>query len=339
MDVAYYYPEPIFAQDEGKQLQPLVLLFDAIGLLVPTFSQPSIYSHPYVSALHDNGILKVISPETAVTSQVAESVAEVILELLTAGAFERAHEEPESHWEPLSGSRIGLDAGSVGAEYMCSELVERGLAHEYPGGEAYYLPRQIRIAYLLILAQQRDNFAGVDGMTLHPTMSTHSYRGLEAAQSFIQLLDAPGMPTQSRATILGHDLTILDCDLSEIPLYELLAYKAENQDELTRYRANLREWALLLSLIDDEGERQAAQLDREREILEAAHDLRRSFRRAWATPNTAARFGVGVVGAGWSIATSNPVGAAIAGMGALASLVPGQQHRSAYSYLIRAGNI
>jgi len=312
---------------------------DGWGLLVPKSEEPLLYVHPYASALDAHGLLRIITPETAVTQAVAESIAEMILELLDAGAFAEIPTGDPRLWPRLSSSRLGLNADSVGAEYMCSVLAERGLARGSQKGDIYLLPYELRLAYLVLLAQHHRDFAGVDGMSLHPTLSPEHQGGLEAEHSFLKVLDSPGMPTKERAMLLGHDMTILDCDLSNVPLDEVISYKNDHQDDFARYRSSLHDMALKLSIIEDQSEREVALLDRERELLDAAHDLRRGLRLAWKTPKNTISFSLGIAGAAWSRANTNPIGAVVAGLGAAVALLPDEEHRSVYSYVVRASHL
>ena len=94
-----------------------------------------------------------------------------------------------------------------------------------------------------------------------------------------------------------------------------------------------RNFARELSLISA-GDRNRAFGDRQEELDELAADLRRKSRRVWRRP---ASFGLGLAGGFWTLATGNPIGAALSLGGLLArGLDKASNEAGAYSFLFSA---
>lgn len=336
-DVAYYYPEPFWRQGEGASIKALLLLFDGIGLLVPEpmGNGAGLLDPSLAEPLLDSGHLTLIRPETAITAEIAESVSEMVLELVAARAFEQPSNGP---FAALSKSRTGSYVLQEVSDYMTGVLIEHGLARESEDGFGIPMDRRVRLAYLYLLAQHSNSFAGTQDMRLHPVVADAGWGGEEFIDGFMDLLAYPAMPSAGRGVILGHDLEVIDVDLEGVPLDELFDYRAQNQPAYAAYAANIRDFALKLSLIDDPGERALALAAREIELREAAEALRHRLRRAWTKRATIRGVVLGVAGAAWgtALAGGNPAGGLMGGLSALSSFIPEKQTGNVYNYLLRA---
>jgi hypothetical protein len=141
----------------------------------------------------------------------------------------------------------------------------------------------------------------------------------------------------SRGQVVDFDLQVVGVDLDTIPLDEVLDFKRDSAGAHRRYMQNLRSFALELSLLDPT-DRKRALADRRSMLEEQADDLRRRTVKAWRSPKALGGFSLGIAGAAWSVATANPVPAALAALAAgLGMLPPGKAEGSAYSYLFDAG--
>ena len=333
--IAYFHPEPMWGYEDGNYIKSLLLLFDGLALLVPEYmgDLPSRLDPSIAEPLADLGLLTVIRPESAVTPEVAKDLSEMILELVTAGAFERT---PDGGFERLSSSRAGFNVAPELAGYMHQVLIEEGLAAESDDGLSIPMNPRVRLAYLLLLGQMSRRFAGVGDLDLHPVTPEQYYDHDESMFSaFLGLLGLPGMPSANKAVVLAHDLRVVDIDLHDVPLGEILDYRHQNEHDYTRYAADVRDFALKLSLIDDAYERQRALDARELELFEVAQTLRRRVRSAWSQPKTLTGVALGVAGAAWSLATGSFVPAGLAALGVAQRLLPDRPTGSAYNYIIR----
>lgn len=139
----------------------------------------------------------------------------------------------------------------------------------------------------------------------------------------------------SRGQVVAFDLEVVGVDLSTVPLDDVLAFRLENHGAHRRYMQHLRQFALELSLLG-EADRSRALVDRSNDLRDEARDLRERARASWRETKDVAGFGLGIAGAAWSLATQNPVPAALVALGAGLRMLPSKATGSAYSYLFQA---
>ena len=81
-------------------------------------------------------------------------------------------------------------------------------------------------------------------------------------------------------------------------------------------------------------EREAKFEQRQEELKDISHDLRKTYRVSWKTPFS---FGIGLVGAAWAANQGDPIAGALAALAAVPALIPDEpQEVGVYSYLISA---
>lgn len=133
--------------------------------------------------------------------------------------------------------------------------------------------------------------------------------------------------------VLG-DLAAVGIDFTEIPLQDLLDFRAEHGAQHRAYALAARRAALEISQADP-AERPVLEALRIQELAAAAEELD-SLRRQLLRPALATVFSV--LGAAWTVKQGDPVGALIAAAGAVAALPnwPTAPEVSAYSYLVEA---
>lgn len=293
-EIAYYYPEPFWLAREGGWIKNLLLLFDEIAILLPSYmGDRHVSADPTLAGpLEERGLLRVLEPETFIDDETAAKLTEAVGALVDGGAFDELP-EIEGYLE-LSKSRAVLatpkrtgDAGE--------EVRETGARH---------------------------------GLNLHPVTDASG-----AHESFCQLLELEPMP--SRGRVVDLDLQTVGLDLDDIPLDEVLDFKRDSDGAHRRYMKNLRSFALELSMLE-EVDRAKALADRQKELEEEAQDLRQRSLRAWRNLKDVSAFSLGMAGAAWSVATANPVPAALAAVGAGLKMLPSKADGGAYSYLFDA---
>ena len=209
-----------------------------------------------------------------------------------------------------------------------TKLIERGLAKPSEDGWSIPMDPAVRRTYLLVLAQLAREMGARRGLDLHPV--THSN---EVSRDFSRLLELEPMP--SRGQVVDFDLQVVGIDLTDIPLDDVLNFKAESGGVHRRYMQNLRRFALELSAMEPT-DRPRELAARRAELEDAAADLRGSALGAWHRPKDAAGIALSIAGAAWAIATADPVPATLSGLGVGLKLLPGGDHGSAYSYLLQA---
>jgi hypothetical protein len=226
-------------------------------------------------------------------------------------------------------SRAGFAGEREVAERVVGLLSERGLAAETADGLSIPMHPSVRSTYLVLLAQLARRTGERRGLDLHPATNRP-----EAQQVLDRTLNLRPMP--SRGRVVDFDLEAVSIDLGPVPLDEVLAYRADHQEEHRRYMSSLRSFCRELTLIETEADRERVLADRREELREAAEQLRRRSWKSFKQPKNYLSFGLGLVGAGVSASVGNPFGAA-AGVGvALTRLLPDKSDGSVYSYLFGA---
>ena len=327
-ETAYYYPEPYWLAQEGGWIKSLLLFFDEIAILLPSYMRGrNLVADPTLAEpLEDRGLLRVLQPEAFVDEATATELTEVIEALIRDGGFDDLSKA--GGFAELSMSRMGFGAIEPVARRVLDQLSARGLAMPTQDGVSVPMHPQIRSIYLVLLAQLARQTGARSGLDLHPVTN-----GRGATEAFEQLTDLAPMP--SRGQLVSLDLEVVSVDLDSVPLDEVLEFKRENGREHRRYMENLRTFALELSLLAEVDRARALQ-DRQAELQDQARDLRARALAAWKSPKDVTGFGLGFAGAAWSLASHSPVPAALGILGAGLKMLPSGAKGSVYSYLFRA---
>ena len=346
-EFAYYYPEPYWLARESSWIKSLLLFFDGVAILLPDYmSGRELVADPSLAEpLSDKGLLKVLQPEWFVDAELSNRLAEGMVELIVGGAFDgtAANEAP---FAALSMSRMGfaeLSTSRMGSQHrgvfemIHNDLKERSLALDSEDGVSIPLRYDVRIAYLMLLAQEAREAGRRHGFDLHPTTSGNAAD--EAIRSFLEL---PPMP--SREDVISFDLAAASVDLDIVPLDEILDYRRQYGEEHRDYMVNLRRFVVEITAVDG-ADRQRLLERRQAELDDQARNLRRLALDAFKKPRNAAGFALGLratsarsglTGAAWTLATGDPVPAGLAALGLILGSVPGRGTGSAYSYIFRA---
>jgi hypothetical protein len=226
----------------------------------------------------------------------------------------------------LSASRMGgRDRGVF--EMILEDLKARGLARDSEDGVSIPLRRDVRLAYLLLLAQEAREAGRHHGFDLHPATNG---RGEEAIRRFLELAPMP-----SRQDVIGFDLLTASVDLDAVPPDEVLDFRRQYQAEHRGYMVNLRRFVAEISTVE-RADRVRLLKERQAELAEQARSLWRLTLDAFKKPANAAGFALALTGAAWALATGDPVTAGLGALGATLPLIPGRETGSAYSYIFRA---
>ena len=324
-DTAYYYPAPYWLDDEGDWIKSLLLFFDEVAILLPHYmrgrhrdADPSL-----AGPLEERKLLRVLEPKEWIDAEVAETLAEIMVELLAGGVFDGL---PEEHYfAELSQSRIGYGADTELAGFLVDELRQRGLARPSEDGVSIPLHPVVRTTILVILGQLARDAGDRRGMAVHPATDCP-----KAATDLLDALSRESMP--SCEGVVRLDLEPVTLDLSMIPLEEVLQLREDHQDAHRAYMRSLRGFLVELGRISEPEEREAALLERSQEIADMAHDNRRSVGRSVGKSLTS--WSMGIAGGVWSAATGDVLGATVGSLGLGAGLIPGKANTvGAYSYL------
>jgi superfamily II DNA/RNA helicase len=176
-ELAYYYPEPYWLAEEGSWIKSLLLFFDGVAILLPDYMKGrELLTDPSLAGpLTDLGLLRILEPEWFVDEQLSVRVAESMVELIVGGAFDN-QTAANGEFATLSMSRMGsaaLSESRMGSrhrgvfEMIHDDLMSRGLALESNDGVSIPLRRDVRLAYLLLLAQEARDAGRRHGFDLH----------------------------------------------------------------------------------------------------------------------------------------------------------------------------
>ena len=324
-DTAYYYPAPYWLEGEGDWIKSLLLFFDDVAILLPDYMRGRHRdADPLLAGpLEDQGLLRILDPKEWIDSEVAEKLAEVMVELLAVGVFDELPEA--SYFAELSQSRIGYGADADLAQFLVDELRQRGLARPSEDGVSIPLHPVVRTAILVILGQLAREAGERQGMAVHPATDWPM-----AATDLLDTLSREPMP--SCAGVVKLDLEPVTLDLSTIPLEEVLKLREDHRDAHKAYMRSLRGFLVELGRIREPAEREAALLERRQEIADLAHDNRRSI--GLSIGKNLGSWSMGIAGSVWSAAAGDILGATVGVLGLSAGLVPGSEKTvGAYSYL------
>ena len=323
-DLAYYYPAPFWGPQDSGWVKSLLLFFDKVGILLPDYmsGQHQAADPALTEPLEDLGLLEVLEPNTWVDQEMTNTLAEIIVELLTNGTFDDLPETDYFH--ELSQSRIGYSADFDLADFLVAELKAKGLARPSEDGVSIPLHPAVRTTILVILAQLSRLAGGKHGFTVHPATSDHY-----AATELIETLSRERMP--SRDKVVALDLESVSFDMDLIPLDDVLQFRKEHRQAHRSYIRDLRGFMAELAGIEIRQEREALLMERRQEIADAAHELQGSTRRAIG--KNLPSMSLGLVGGAWSLASLDPIGAALAAVSLIPGFIDNSETVTAYSYL------
>ena len=327
-DTAYYYPAPYWSSGDSDWIKSLLLFFDDVAILLPDYmyGRHTDADPTLADPLEDRGLLRVLEPNDWVDEEVAEKLAEVIVELLTNGAFDDLGKT--KYFANLSRSRMGYGADVKLAEFLVDELQARGLARPSEDGVSIPLHPDVRTTILVVLARLSRISGKKRGMTLHPVTNMP-----EAVTDLVMTLSRESMPSHDK--VIKLDLEPVSFNLATIPLDDVLAFRREHEDAHRAYMRDLRGFMAELAEIDNPDERERVLLQRRQELADAAHDIQRSTRRTLG--KNLASWSLGIAGSVLSVAARDPLGLVLTAAGVISEMVPsGPKRVSAYSYLFAA---
>ena len=266
LDVAYYYPAPFWGWEEGGWVKSLLLFFDKISILLPGY----MYGRHHLAApalaepLEDLGLLEVLEPGHWINEEMTKALAEAVIGLLANGIFDDLCADVRFH--ELSQSRIGYGIDINLAEWVVSELQQKGLAKPSEDGVSIPLHPVVRTTILILLAQLSRSAGKKHNMNIHPATHDRS-----AVTNLIDTLSRDRMP--SRDSVIAFDLEPVSFNLDSVPIDELLEFRHEHQAAHRAYMRDLRGFMAELADIDVREDRAAMLLQRKQEISDMAHEL------------------------------------------------------------------
>ncbi len=323
-DVAFYCPGPFWYSADW--IKNLLLFFDGIALLVPTYmrDRPSLLESEMAIPLTAEGLLHILEPETLVDKQATEQLAASLTDIITSGALDTLA-KTRTKFQELSWSRLGGYGDESLARMIFGELKQRGLAKDTEDGVSIPMHPLVRSLVLVLLAQILRPYGKSHGLNLSPATDRPELVG--ALRELLALDAAP-----SAGHVVTLDLQTVGVDLADVPLNEVLAFRREHLPEHRRYATEIRRFVRDLSLVSEKEQKRELKARRQ-EIGDLADSLHRLSKKAW---KRRAAFALSIAGAAWTATTGNPIGAALAAGGAIIGFQWTPKEAGAYSYIFRA---
>ncbi len=326
-EIAFYYPGPFWYS--GNWIKNLILFFDGIGLLVPSYmkERPGEVDPAIAGALKDKGLLYILEPETLVDKQATKQLATAMTKIIKSGALDHLGKEKTAFHE-LSYSRLGGYGDERLANSILKQLKARGLARDTEDGVSIPTHPVVRSLILVMLAQILRRYGESLGLALSPATDRP-----QLVDALTEVLSLPAAPSAGR--VVAFDLEVVGVDLSSVPMDEILSFREDYHDQHRRYAHSVRKFVRDLSMLPEE-ERGREFEERQQELDEIAHELKRLARRAWRRPGWFALTGAG---AAWTATTGDPIGAILgAGAAVLGATSREKAETGAYSYIFAAKN-
>ena len=324
-EVAFYYPGPVWSS--GDWIKNLILFFDGIGLLVPTYmkERPEEVDPAIAGALKEKGLLHILEPETLVDKKATRQLTTAMTKIIKSGALDHLAKEKTAFHE-LSYSRLGGYGDQRLAERVLKQLKGRGLARETEDGVSIPMHPVVRALVLVLLAQILRSGGESLGLELSP--ATDRPHVVDALTEVLSLQASP-----SAGRVVSFDLETVGVDLSSVPIDEVLGFRKDYLEQHRRYAHSVRKFVRDLSLLPEK-ERTLEFEERQRELNEMAQGLKSVARRAWRRP---AWFALTATGAAWTVSTGDPIGAVLgAGAAILGATSREKAETGAYSYIFAA---
>lgn len=323
-ELAFYYPNPVWSH--GDWIKSLILFFDGIALLVPSYmrDRPERSDPAIVAGLREKGLLEIIEPETAVDKTATEKLAAAMTDIITSGTLDHlAHDK--TGFRELSMSRLGAVGDPELYKMIFEELKARGLAAESADQVSIPMHPHVRSLVLVLLSQILRPYGHLVNANLNPATDMGAL--VRALSETLGLKTNP-----SEGSVVEFDLNTVTVDLGPIPFDEVLDFRQQNLQAHKRYMLAVRKFAMELSRMPPD-EQAIAFEQRQAELNDLANDLRRRARRSWKKP---ASFALTLAGAALS-AVSAPIAGVLAVGGAFVGYEDSSKgDQGAYSYLFNA---
>ena len=129
-EIAFYYPGPVW--HSGDWIKNLILFFDGIGLLVPTYmkERPEQVDPAIAEALKSSGLLHILEPETLMDQESTKQLATAMTNIIDSGALVEVAKEKAAFHE-LSYSRLGGYGDPQLADAIIEQLKGRGSSEDH----------------------------------------------------------------------------------------------------------------------------------------------------------------------------------------------------------------
>ena len=326
---ALLYDAPLSTQEDLALLKGMLLFFDDIAL----FSTPAHRSgppaiDPHLSApLVDRGLLQFVDPRYLTASHT---------EAIVRATLHRAAMENEERWVaaaaagdwyldvprlqerfPGPAPASPTDAGSL---ELFKLLAQEGLLFpdESTDHDFFVVPGSASVANS-ILAQAVRATAGQQGWSIEPVATRR-----DEARVFSAIVDG-AVENVGASDVVMSDLPAVTLNFRQVGLDDILDFR-------TRHRSEFRAYVLALQALLAPAPNSPELATRRAALVDEAHRLLELQLRRWT--KDAGVVSLGIVGAAWTLASGDLLGALIGSAGS--QLLPdGGTPVSAYTYILR----
>src|SRR5207249_5476022 len=247
-DVASYYPGPFW--HSAGWIKNLLLFFDGVGLLVPSYmrGKPFELEPEMAHPLKREGLLHILEPETLVDRDATKQLATALSEVIASGALDPLGKK-RSKFHDLSRSRLGGYGDVELARMILEELKRRNLANDSEDGVSIPMHPMVRALVLVLLSQILRPRGQDFGLNLSAATDRPELVG--ALRELLSLEAAP-----SAGQVVSLDFQTVSVDLTNVPLDEVLAFRKSHLAEHRKYATDVRRFVREMSLLS-ESERKA----------------------------------------------------------------------------------
>lgn len=332
---ALFYDAPLSTPEDIALLKAMLLFFDDIAVFSPPV-YPSRSARPdlHLSApLVERGLVQFVAPRDDTRSHTEAVVSAALHRAVMENADQWFAAASAGDWDidvpRLQGRFPGRGlmktsepsaSDGPGSAELGKLLAQEGLL--FPDESTYddriVIPGVASVANS-ILAQAVRVAAREQGWLIEPVATRR-----DEAKVFTAILE-DAVENVGAADVVVSDLSAVTLDLCRVGLDDILDFRARHRSE---FRAHVLALQALLASVPssrDVADRMAA-------LADEAHRLREVQRRRW--PKLGAGVSLGLVGATWTLASADLLGALIGS--ARSQLLPaGPTPVSAYTYILR----
>ena len=332
-ECAFYYPGQYWR--DPNWAKNLILFFDGIAMLIPEYMDDhgTLDDHAIISGLREHGLFHIMRPEDEIGVHETRALKDAVTGVLSSGKLDQLIGEDRNSWRrssfgSLSMSRLGYYGDESLADSIVQDLKDRGLATDSEDGASIPMHGAVRALILVLLSQILRSRGTEMGMTLSPMTDQ-----VALVDALNEIITGQNTASPSMGDVISFDMAMVGVDLGVYPMDEILDFRRQNYSKHREYCLSARRFARDLSQMPPQ-ERQVEFEQRQEELEEAARNLRKLHRNAWRKPIS---IGLSLTGAAWTLVSGDPIGAAVAGAGALFGATSGRSAEvGAYSYLYSA---
>lgn len=335
-DYLYYATDWIWPEDYDGKIKSLLLFFDGVTLSLPEELLPGVIdrSPALAQPLFEKQMLINLPPEDSLTPASSSQLAEALTQWIHDNPGDHGmafHEGPATitsmHWGDRTDRQIAK------AQRFTEKMQHMGLARATDG--LWKLSPQVHLLVLMAYCRSlQEAIAQRSDLTLQPVLDLRTGGWIRPQMLFeaITRRSDPRIPIKSPRSavqVIESDWHEVGVDLTNVPLDEILDFRAEHREGFSSYTHGLRNLILATGQLNDE--QFAAELRvRAEQITEEAASLRKVTRRAFG--QTAAATVLALCGATWTATQGDLIGALFATASAGVGFARPSTPVTAYSY-------